>query len=263
VLRFSLYFLFFIFISCTKDKGKINYGNYPTEIGEIISTNCSTSGCHTSKSYLAASGLNLESWESLYLGSNSGAAIIPFNSRFSSLCYFVNTFPELGSINKPTMPLNKSVLSYENVAKLKTWIDAGAYDVNGNLKWTRFNTLKKLYAINQGCDVVTVFESQTQLPINYIKVGNKSTGNTPHQIRVSPDGNYFYVIFIATNYMQKYRCSDDSYIGDINLGAAQDWNTFIISSNSKRAYCASFTTNGKISVVDLEKLKLINSYALP
>ncbi len=67
--------------------------------------------------------------------------------------------------------------------------------------------------------------------------------------------------------MQNYRCSDDSYVGDIPLTplAAKtgsendlDWNTFAISKDGKRAYCASWTQNGRVCAVDLENMKLIH-----
>ena len=266
-IKYAFYFLLPFFLSCKKDVGSVNYGDYPNDIGKIISKNCAVSGCHNGKSYQAAGNYNLESWQALFLGSNSGSPIIPFSSKFSSLCYYINTYSELGLQSTPVMPLNKKPLAYTDVKLIKDWIDAGAPDIKGNIMWANNPSLKKLYAVNQGCDVVTVFDSQTQLPIRYIEVGNKSNGDTPHQLRVSPDGKYWYVIFINNNIMQKYRCSDDSYVGDIPLtplaagtgaGNAQDWNTFVITKDSKRAYCVSWTASGKVAAVDLENRKLLH-----
>lgn len=267
-----IYFLTLLFFSaCRKDSGKVNYGNYPPEIGKIINYNCATAGCHNLPSNFAAANLNLESWSSMFAGSSSGSAVIPFSSKFSSLCYYINTFPELGLQNRPTMPLNQKPLSFEDVAKIKKWIDAGAPDINGKIMWADNPQRKKLYAVNQGCDVVTVFDSETQLPMRYIEVGTKpGVADTPHQVRVSPDGNYWYVIFVNNNTMQKFSCVDDKLIGSIPLSpvaagtstsAAADalnWNTFTISKDSKRAYCVSWQSAGKVCAVDLEKLKLIH-----
>lgn len=257
-------FLFLIFLfACTKDVGKINYGNYPPEIGAIISKNCAVSGCHNSASAAAAGNLNLETWTSLFSGSNSGSPVIPFSSKYSSLCYFINTYSDLGLQNFPTMPLNRKPLSREEVKLIKEWIDKGAPDVNGKV----IQANKKLYAVNQGCDVVTVFDAETQLPIRFIEVGTKSSVESPHQIRVSPDGKFWYVIFIDNNVMQKFSCSDDKLVANIPLTPlaagtgnvdAGDWNTFIISKDSKRAYCASWTSNGSIAAVDLENGKLLH-----
>lgn len=268
-----LYFILFIlFNSCTKDKGSVNFGSYPADIGKIISKDCATSGCHNSKSYLAASEYNLDSWANMFKGSKSGSPVIPFNSKFSALCYYINTYPELGLQNTPVMPLNKTALTYDEVKLIKDWIDSGAPDVNGNVMWGDNPNRRKLYAVNQGCDVVTVFDSESQLPIRYVAVGKPGLDDTPHMVRVSPDSKYWYVIFINNNIIQKFRCSDDSYIGDIPLSPlaagtgtdnALNWNTINISSDGKRAYCVSWTLNGKVAAVDLENMKLRHFLAVP
>jgi hypothetical protein len=36
-------------------------------------------------------------------------------------------------------------------------------------------------------------------------------------IRTSPDGQYWYVVFVANNILQKYKTSDDSFVGEVNL----------------------------------------------
>lgn len=268
--RFSGYVilsLFVLFFSCRKDIGKVNRGNYPDNIGKLLITNCAVSGCHNSQSAAGAGNYNLETWEKMFSGSSSGSPIIPFNSKFSSLCYYINTYTELGLQNTPTMPLNGKPLSYEEVSQIKNWIDAGAPDINGTIKWADNPKRKKLYAVNQGCDVVTVFDSETQLPIRFIPVGTKANGNTPHHLRISPDGNYWYVIFVNNNIMQKYSCDDDRLIGNIPLTPlaagtgidnAQDWNTFAITKDGKKAYCVSWTASGKIAAVDLENMKLLH-----
>ncbi len=266
---FCFIFIIFIFISCKKDVGKINYGDYPADVGKIIANSCATAGCHNGVSYLSSAGLNLQSWVSMFGGSNSGSSVIPYNSKFSNLCYYINTYSELGVQNVPTMPLNKNPLSKEQVQLINNWIDAGAPDVNGNVMWADNSSRKKMYATNQGCDVVTVFDAETQLPMRYISVGNKGSIESPHQVRVSPDGQYWYVNFINNNILQKYRCSDDSYVGDIPLtpvaagtstdilnADAYNWNTFTISNDSKRAYCVSYQNSGKVCAVDLENRKL-------
>lgn len=245
------------------------YGDYPTSIGVIINTTCATAGCHDSKSFQAAAGLNLSSWTTLFSGSTSGSPLIPYSSKFSSLCYYINTYTDLGIQNVPTMPLNGKTLSHSDVKLIEDWINAGAPDINGNVKWADNPQRKKLYAVNQGCDIVTVFDSETQLPMRFIPVGRKPISNVPHMIRVSPDGNYWYVIFIYDDVMQKYRCSDDSYVGDVPLtpaaagtgtGDADYWNSFVITRDGKRAYCASLEQNGKVCCVDLENRKLLHYF---
>jgi DNA-binding beta-propeller fold protein YncE len=258
-------------LCCRRDSGKINYGDYPPEIGYIMANSCAVSGCHNALSHKAAASYNLQTWKSMFEGSNSGSPVIPFSSRFSSLCGFINTYPELGIQNQPSMPFNRPALSREQVKTIRDWIDRGAPDVNGNVMWADNPRRKKLYAVNQGCDVVTVFDAATRLPMRYISVGNKPGEDTPHHIRVSPDGDYWYVTFINNNIMQKFRCSDDSYVGDIPLtplaagtGSEDilDWNLFVISGDGKRAYCTSLNANGRVSAVDLVNRRLLHYSAV-
>lgn len=263
-------FLTLLIASCRKEVGKASYGNYPYEVGKIISNNCAVSGCHNAQSYLAASELNLESWESLFKGSVSGSPVIPFSSRFSSLCYFINTYADLGPQNVPRMPLNRNVLSFDQVKTIKDWVDAGAPNINGEFRWPKNSLRKKLYAVNQGCSVVTVIDAETQLPIRYIDVGNKGGSDTPHQVRVSPDGLYWYVIFVNNNILQKYSCISDELIAQIPLTPAMagtgssdalNWNTFVISGDGKRAYAVSWSESGAVAALDLEHNKLLHYMA--
>ena len=267
MFQFNLMLVFFVFIfcSCKKEIGKTNYGDYPYEVGAIIRSNCAVSGCHNSKSYLAASQLNLETWTDLFKGSSTGASIIPYSSRFSSLCYFINTYADLGTQSLPTMPLNRKALSYNEVKLLKDWIDQGAPNINGNIKWHDHTPRKKLYAVNQGCSAVTILDSETQLQIGYVEVGTKFGSDAPHQVRVSPDGKYWYVIFLNNNLIQKFDCNTDRLIGQIPLTPfaagtgitdALNWNTFVISKDGKRAYAASLSDNGALAAIDLENMNL-------
>ncbi len=247
-----------ISVTCKKDPPIPIFGDFPAGVNEIFSTKCATSGCHNSKSYQGAADLDLSSYASLFRGSNNGSPVIPYRSDFSSLCYFINTYSEFGPSNNPTMPLYANPLSKTEVKTIKDWIDNGAPDINGNVMWSDNANRKKYYVLNQGCDVVTVFDATTQLPMRYINVGNiPNIAESPHMIKVSPDGQYWYVIFVANNVLQKYKTSDDSFVGEISLGAYQSWNTITISDDSKRAYCVSWQASSRLAVVDLENMHLL------
>ncbi len=261
-LFFSILIALVISFSCSKDPEIISFNGFPIEIGKIFIKKCATSGCHNTASSEGAASLNLSSFANLFKGSVSGSPVIPYSSQFSSLCNFVNTYPDLGLINSPSMPINASPLSREEVNTIKDWIDNGAPDINGNIMWSDNPNRKKYYVSNQGCDVVTVFDASTQLPIRFITVGNSpNRDDVPHMIKVSPDGNYWYVVFVNSNLLKKYRTSDDSYVGQVVLGSDINWNTITISSDSKKAYCVSFQANGRIAAVDLESMKLIHYLA--
>lgn len=257
---FSFSLLFIVFYSCVKDPAIPIFGDYPEEVGEIFANKCSTPGCHNSTSYKACADLNLSSFATLFQGSNNGSPVIPFRSDFSSLCYFINTYEELGPINAPTMPINANALSKSEVQIIKNWINNGAPDINGYVMWSDNPNRKKYYVLNQGCDVVTVFDASTQLPMRYITVGNNPlVSESPHMIRTSPDGQYWYVVFVANNILQKYKTSDDSFVGEVSLGAYQNWNTIAISNDSKRAYCVAWQANSRLAIVDLENMTLKNN----
>ncbi len=246
------------FCTCRNDKGALEIDNkdYPEYIGKIILTKCATRGCHTDQSKVAAGGLSLENWEKLFEGGSGSACIIPYRSDYSTFFYYINTFSDLGVTLKPTMPYNQSALTREDVLMMKNWINAGAPNKDGKIKFSGDPHRKKFYVTNQGCDVVTVFDQQTLLPMRYVNVGSIPGIESPHMVRVSPDEQYWYVIFMGGNYLEKYRTSDDSLVGKALIGSGY-WNTFVISSDSKTAFCVDLSpTNAKIAKVDLNTLNV-------
>jgi DNA-binding beta-propeller fold protein YncE len=248
---FSLSVTFFR--GCTYDKGVPNYNDYPEEIGKLIFTKCATAGCHNDASKDAAGGLSLQSWNKLFEGGRNGAAVIPYRSDYSTLFYYTNTFPDLGVTLKPTMPYNKPPLSRQEVTMLKTWIDAGAPDHNGFVKFSDDPQRKKYYVTNQGCDVVTVFDQASGLQMRYVNVGQTTATDAPHMIRVSPNNQHWYVLSLTGLYLEKYRASDDSFAGKAFIGSG-NWNAFVISSDSQKAYCTDLSSAGKVATVDLNTM---------
>jgi DNA-binding beta-propeller fold protein YncE len=248
-----------IISSCTKDSAPPVFGDYPTEIGKIFAYRCATSGCHNESSANGAAGLSLATYASLFKGSVNGSPVIPYRSDFSSLCFFINTFDDLGPKTLPTMPINSNSLSRNEVETIKAWIDAGAPDINGNIMWSDNPDRKKFYVLNQGCDVVTVFDATTQLPMRYITVGKTDQPEIPHRVEVSHDGKYWYVIFTGSSILQKFRVSDDSFVSEVNLGPYQNWSSLTISNDNKRAYCVSWQFSSRLAVVDLENMALKNN----
>lgn len=252
-------------VSCKKDAEVPIYADFPEPINKIIATKCATSGCHNQASYQAAAQLNLSSFANLFKGSSNGSSVIPFRSDFSSLCYFVNTYDDLGIKNTPSMPLNAKPLSREEVIAIKIWIDNGAPDKDGNIMWQDNPQRKKYYVANQGCDVVTVFDANTQLPMRYITVGKlPNTVELPHMVKVSPDGKYWYVVFVNANMLQKFSTADDKLVAEVDLGTnagspTNFWNTITISNDGKRAYCVSWQGSSRIASVNLEAMTLIQN----
>lgn len=243
------------FPSCTwekldpynKDSG---YNGYPKEIANIMLTRCATPGCHNDKSYQAAGGLNLISWDKLFEGYGNNAAVIPYSSRLSTLVYYINSFPDIGLTLTPLMPLGGTPLSRDEVQLVKIWIDNGAYNENGFVKFSDNPNRRKIYLTNQGCDLVTVFDAETKLAMRYVNVGATPAVEAPHNVKVSPDKKNWYVVFIGGTKFQKFDASTDNLITSLDIGSG-NWNTFAISSDSKTAYIVDWSSNGTIVIADL------------
>jgi YVTN family beta-propeller protein len=250
-----------IITSCHKDEPAVDLesGGFPNAVGKIILGKCAVSGCHNTQSAYANAGLDLSSWDKMFEGGNGGACVIPFRPDFSTCMYYVNTFPEFGVSLTPRMPYEREALSYDEVKTLRDWIAEGAPDRDGKIKFADDPNRKKIYVTNQGCDEVAVIDEKTKLVMRYIHVGNNSAIESPHQVRVSPDGQYWYVVFINGDAIQKYRTSDDSYVGEANITHGS-WNTFTITADSRYAYCADWTSPGRIKYVDLQSMTVLQTY---
>lgn len=230
-------------------------------------TNCAISGCHNAASAQAAAGLDLSSWEKCMSGDRNGAVIIPYSHEFSSLYMFCNTYPDLGLTVQPTMPYNDDPLTRAQIITLRDWINSGAPARDGKVAFTGNSSRKKYYVTNQGCDVVTVIDAETGLPMRYVPVGSAFAIESPHGLRLSPDGQYWYVCFSNGSYLEKYRTSDDAFVGRILLGANPSaafgsWNTFAITPDSRHAFVVHWDPlgAGRIAWVDLETMQLRQIY---
>ena len=261
IASFGIILLVFLLSTCKTDDQIINLegSKFPTEVGKLLLTKCATPGCHNNISKDGASGLSLETWDDLFKGTRNGAAVIPYNHELSTLFLYTNHFIELGISNKPNMPIGDEPLTKDEVILLRDWIDKGAPNKEGFVKFSDNPKRKKFYVPNQGCDLVFVFDAESGLPMRAIKVGNSLAVESPHQVRVSADGKYWYVIFINGQSVQKYRCSDDTYVGQINIGFG-NWNTLLLKDDNKHAFAVDFSSNGNIVYLDLENLVMLKSY---
>lgn len=253
-----------LFNSCKHDEEEPEPGdgNFPEPIAEIMITRCATPGCHNTTSKDAASGLDLSSWDKMFEGNSNGAVTIPYRSGQSTLFYFVNTDTSLGITQLPTMPFNQPALTNAEVIAVRDWIDSGAPDKNGNIKFAGDPNRHKFYITNQGCDVVSVHDGESALVMRYIDVGVSAGIESPHMIKMSPDGVYWYVIFLNSDVMQRFRVTDDTYVDEVNITQGS-WNTFSITSDGKYAFCVDFSSTGRIAFVDLENMTLELVYSDP
>ncbi len=232
---------------------------YPTDIETLVITRCATSGCHDNISNGAAAGLNLETWNDLFSGSRGGAVVIPYRPDFSTFCYYTNTDTLLGLALEPTMPYNDMPLSVSEYLLIKNWIQSGAPNNKGFVKFSDYQNKSKLYISNRGCDVVTVLDPESGLAMRYIDVGNSPSIEGPCMIKVSPDKLYWYVLFSQGNILQKFRTSDNAKVGEITIGSGF-WSAIEISTDSKKAFISDADINGRIIYADLENMQVITTY---
>jgi DNA-binding beta-propeller fold protein YncE len=228
----------------------IKNSKYPDNVAEIFVRRCATSGCHDNISKDAAAGLSMITWDELFKGGNGGAVVIPFRADQSTLMYYVNhsgllSLPQL----TPTMPVNGTPLSLEELNTLQNWINAGAPDKSGYIKFSDNPLRKKYYVTNQGCDLVTVFDAASNLAMRIVDVGINPLIESPHMVRISADNMYWFVCFIGGGYFQQYSTVDNSLIAQANLGVSS-WNTFALSPDGQKAYVVDFS-NGKLAIVDI------------
>lgn len=196
-----LLILVLLSFSCTKEKGIPDYDGYPKEVGEIIANKCSLRGCHNSISSEACAGLDLSSWEAMFKGSRNNSSVIPYRSDHSFLLFSVNTFNDLGPQMYPGMPLNKTPLSRNEVSVIKDWINQGAPNNQGGIKFSD-NNKRKIYVANLGCDFVSVFDGETKLISRAFDVGNSTNTEAPHDIWFRQMANIFTYPFMQVIYFR-------------------------------------------------------------
>jgi YVTN family beta-propeller protein len=249
--------------NCTKDKGVLlEQSDYPEPVAEIILNNCAVAGCHNTMSKDAAGGISMATWQSLFLGGRSGPVIIPYRPDFSPLCFYTNAFGDPGPSLLPVMPPAPRALSKEQFINLKNWIRRGAPDATGRVAFGPQPDRSKLYITNRLCDVVTVLDAGCKLPMRYIDVGISPKQEFPVCIKVSPDGKFWYVTFLASAVMQKFETLNDTYVGSVDLGKGI-WSSFDITSDSRFAFCADNSDPGAITCVDLDLMKVVTLYTHP
>jgi DNA-binding beta-propeller fold protein YncE len=241
------------FSTCKYAKVAPDYNEYPDVIGKIFFTKCATPGCHTDASKGAAAGLSMESWNKLFEGGTGGACVIPYRSDFSTLFYYINTFSDMGLTLSPTMPYNKESLTRDEVTLIKNWINDGAPDRNGFVKFSDNPNRKKFYVTNQGTQEVAVFDMETLLQMRYINVDESPPSEVAHNIKLSPDGKYWYVASWGGSVLKKFLTSDNSFVGESSLGN-HIWNTITISNDGQKGYVVDTKSNGIVAEVDLNSL---------
>ncbi len=244
-------------LACVKYRPGAESSAFPPAVQIIFTNQCATAGCHNTKSAANAGGLDLSSWESLFRGTDNGACVIPFSPSQSSLMQFVNTYADLGLTHTPSMPLNLPALSRNQVLAIRQWIESGCPNARGEIPFASQPAMRpKAYLTNQGCDIVAVIDLATGLVMRYVKVGHENGFiELPHNIKVSPDGKYWYVCFANGSYLQQYDATADTLVKEVNITAGA-WNVIRLSDDGKRAFVSDLSSNGRLAEVNLQTMSL-------
>src|SRR5260221_11321191 len=82
---------------------------------------------------------------------------------------------------------------------------------------------------------------------------NASSIEKPHDVQVSHDGKYWYVMFLNGQVIQKFRTSDNGFEGQSTLDLGQ-WSTMAISKDSRYAFVTGWDYTGQVAMVDLQTM---------
>ncbi len=243
-------------------------GTYPAAIGRIIESRCA--GCHNAANASQSGGLRLDTWNALFDGGSSGAVAVPYHLDNSVLLHYINTYPDLGTVAAPTMPISTgtpatdSILSRAEVQLFRDWIAKGAPDADGNVPFASdADTRQKIYITMQACGLVGVVDAQRRVVMRYIPVGSNAQ-SVPHAVRVSPDGRYAYVTLSSGGGVVKIDTRTDAVVGMADLrqyAGGGVWNVVHLSEDGKRFAVTDFTGQGGLYIVNTETMQVTDRFA--
>lgn len=255
---FTLYM--YLFAGCKPDAPAPAH-NYPDEVAAILTRSCAIAGCHTGSN--APQNLDMSSWERLMQGSDFGAIVIPYSVQWSHLFQHLNTYEDLGIRATPVMPPPPAApLPREEVLTIQKWLAEGAPSKSGQIPWAeRENTgAGKLFALCAGSDLVSVADLDQNLVMRQIAVGQLPQDlEAPHFIRLSPDGQYFYLSLINGALVEKYRTDNYAFEGRVEVGP--DPAIIILSPDGERLLVTHWNdTPGqpKLSMVRTSDMQLVD-----
>ncbi|MBZ0204411.1 MAG: hypothetical protein K8I03_15465, partial [Ignavibacteria bacterium] len=153
--------------------------SFSRSIQPIFAQNCSFPGCHNSTDKQA--GIDLTSWEALMInGSNFGAEVIPYNSRWSHMMLHINRIDtNISPFSEPLMPqvllpyTNGQPLARNHIELIKNWIDQGAKNDYGIAAFS--NITRKALITNQSADLVAVVNLDNNHLIRLLHVGGRTS----------------------------------------------------------------------------------------
>ena len=250
----------FLITACCDDDPVISAG-YPDDVDQIIVSSCAIDDCH--KGPNSPEGLDLSSWDLAFNGSDFGAILIPYDAQWSHLFQHLNTFEDLGIRATPVMPVAPAeTLSRTDVLTIKEWIERGAPDKNGRLRWQaeEEKNTGKLFALAAGSDLVAVADLASNLVMRVVPVGaSEGELEAPHYIRISPDKAFFYVTLIRGTAVEKYRTDTYEKVGRVIIGP--DPALIQLNEDGSRMVISHYNNTGgspKLTLIDAQSMEVLD-----
>jgi hypothetical protein len=243
--------------SCNTAPIEPQAGNFPSSVSSIIGANCLGGNCHTGRTP-ENTQLDLSTWDAMIKGSVYFNEVIPFNAVKSHFFGHVNTNVNLAPVITPTMPLARDPLSESDQVALFDWIIQGAKSADGKIPYT--DVTKKIFAVNQEEDMISVIDAQTQRLIRIITL---AANDRPAAIAMLPDQHSFLIGNQGSRgSIAKYDAANYTKLGEFstNLLAFE----IALTPGGSKGYITdnSFKTQ-KFGVFDPVAMKFINTISSP
>ncbi|HCA43571.1 MAG TPA: hypothetical protein DEP28_10005 [Bacteroidetes bacterium] len=247
IVLFCLSFVLCIpmfFSSCEQSFVNPETSTFPPEIEELFNTpynasnnTCASVACHNSES--RAGGLDLVNWNNAMNGSSQGTMIIPFNGFWSHLIFVVNSDTNFAPVVDLLPSIHK--MPADKVSQLKTWIDNGAANKNGE---TAFNSISvPCFITNQASDLIAVVDPAKKLVTRLIPVGGRTQSlDAPHYVTSDPAGQSIYVSLIQEGYIEKYNAYNYQQTGRQQAGLNPAH--IVIDYSNQFGYVSNFDASG-------------------
>lgn len=235
---------------------------YSQHIQPIFNGGCAMHGCHEGgtsghntlqKSAHGGSEFSLASWAEVMEGTDDVAQVVPYRALKSHLIQHVNTDTTVAPTAVPSMPPGFTFPT-ELRDLLIRWINDGAKNDGGSVAYSSMPARGRAYVTNQGEDITAVIDLDKNKVARYITTGveNSSTSSvqSPHNVVVDWQNQYYYVNLIGGSKLLKFRVSDNVKVGELATGLFSPAQV-ALSRNGDTAYVTNFENARKnISIVN-------------
>jgi YVTN family beta-propeller protein len=219
----------------------------PAQVQRIFNFNCTTSNCHGTSN--PGEGLELVTWDRLIKGSRNGEVVLPFYPDESHMIH--SLLGEARGGVDPRMPLSRNPLPDADIQIIRQWIAAGAPNDQGDLPFA--DARRKIYVTNQGDDQISVIDADQLVVMRIIEVGVLPGVDSPHNVFVDPQNEYFYVSLINSARVLKFDVETDELVATAVVG--QSPANPVTSPDGKTLYVTNWNpNNATFHVLDAETM---------